>query len=80
MFGIEDEMIELLKTGVNNLIDKKTAKEYAIFCVMCERENLKLITLEDYISFFKKKGVEDYKMFLNKKQAEIVKEFLKSTK
>jgi hypothetical protein len=37
--------LQLQQTGVSNSI----ATEYAKFCIKCDRENLPLICLEDYV-------------------------------
>ena len=49
----EKRLDEKLKNGSESfglgIVSKSVAKQYAEFCVMCDREGLPLLELDDYI-------------------------------
>jgi len=51
---VQYEVRELIKEAVNEqlrlcIVSKSVAKQYAEFCVICDREGLPLLELDDYI-------------------------------
>ena len=49
-----------------DVVSKDTATEYAVFCVKCDRENLPLISIDDYINQYCKPQNEKIKNNIRK--------------
>ena len=45
-------LVEQVTTQSDAVVSKIIAKKYALYCVLCYRDNLPLLVLEDYIKQF----------------------------